>query len=231
MKNARYIVTGGSAGIGAAVVNRLASAGYHVTSVARRKAATDVELVESVQCDLSNLDQIHSQLKELVKRGQPEGAVLCHGFGDFGSLEQFSDARIRRLVDTNLTSNLLLARLLIPVLKATGKGTLVFMGSEAALRGGKQGAVYAATKFALRGLAQSLRQECSGSGVRIAIVNPGMVNTEFFNDLSFTPGVDRDNALTAGDVADAVMTILEAPPHAVIDEINLSPLKKVIRQR
>jgi short-subunit dehydrogenase len=227
----RYIVTGGSAGIGAAVVNRLACAGYHVTSVARRKAATDVELVESVQCDLSNLDQIEPPIKKLIKRGHPGGAVFCHGFGDFGALEQFSEARIRRLVDTNLTSNLLLARLLIPVMKAAGKGTLVFMGSEAALRGGKQGAVYAATKFALRGLAQSLRQECSGSGVRIAIVNPGMVSTAFFDELSFTPGADHNNALTAEDVADAVMTILEAPPHAVIDEINLSPLKKVIRQR
>ncbi|MGI9317447.1 MAG: SDR family oxidoreductase [bacterium] len=226
-----YFVTGGSAGIGAAVVKNLVKLGCQITSVSRRKAAIKSACVDSIQCDLSDLDQIGMSLKGPIRNRHFNGAILCHGFGDFGCLEQFSDARIRRLVDTNLTSNILLARMLIPPMKTAGGGTLVLIGSEAALKGGKQGAVYAATKFALRGLAQSLRQECSGSGVRISLVNPGMVDTGFFDKLSFTPGESKDNVLSAEDVATAVIGILEAPPHAVIDEVNLSPLKTVVRHR
>ena len=103
------------------------------------------------------------------------------------------------------------------------------MGSEAAVSGGKKGAVYSATKFAVRGLAQSLREECAGSGVRVGIVNPGMVNTGFFDRLNFRPGNAPGDHLTPEDVADAVWLMLSARAGAVIDEINLSPQKKVIQ--
>ena len=103
------------------------------------------------------------------------------------------------------------------------------MGSEAARTGGKRGAVYSAAKFGLRGLAQSLRQECAASGVRVSIVNPGMVKTAFFDELDFQPGDAPDNYILPEDVARAVLAILETRTGTVVDEINLSPQKKVIR--
>ena len=231
MERGRFLITGGSTGIGEAVIRKLVANNYGVINVSRRKPNIDSELLESIHCDLSDLDLIERELKGTIKSSQLSGAVLCHGYGDFGCIEQFSSMRIRRLVDTNLTSHILLARLLVPVLKTAGSGTLILIGSEAALQGGRQGAVYSAVKFGLRGLAQSLRQECSGNGVRVSLVNPGMVDTPFFEKLSFAPGEDKENALTAKDIADAVTSIIEAPAHAVIDEINLSPLKSVIRHR
>lgn len=231
MQKGRFLVTGGSAGIGKAVIRKLIAEDCGVICVSRRKPDLDSTLLETIQCDLSDLDQIENTLKSTIRSSHLSGAVLCHGYGDFGCLEQFSTGRIRRLVDTNLTSHILLSRLLVPVLKTTGSGNMVFIGSEAALQGGKQGAVYAATKFGLRGLVQSLRQECSGNGVRVSLVNPGMVDTEFFENLTFAPGENKENALAAEDVADAVLSIIEAPAHAVIDEINLSPLKTVVRHR
>jgi short-subunit dehydrogenase len=103
------------------------------------------------------------------------------------------------------------------------------MGSEAALTGGVRGAVYSACKTALRGLARSLRQECAGSGLRVGIVNPGMVRTGFFDGLDFHPGEARENAIEPEAVADMIIAMLKAPPGTVVDEVNLSPLKKVIR--
>lgn len=231
VENGRFLVTGGSAGIGKAVIRKLVANEFGVINVSRREPDIDSTLLESIQFDLSDLDQIEGTLKNIIRSSQLNGAVLCHGYGDFGCLEQFSTARIRRLVDTNLTSHILLSRLLVPVLKTAGNGNLVFIGSEAALQGGRQGAVYSASKFGLRGLVQSLRHECSRSGVRVSLVNPGMVDTEFFEDLSFAPGENKENALTAEDVAGAILSIIEAPSHAVIDEINLSPLKTVVRHR
>lgn len=231
----RFLVTGASSGIGAAITNQLLDAGYSVVALGRRAPAPSdqpgSDRLQHIGIDLSDLDAIDRRSSEIRQFGTLDGAVFCHGYGDFGGLEQFSADRIRRLVDTNLTSVILLARLVLPLFKRQATSSLIIVGSEAALRGGKQGAVYSASKFGLRGLAQSLREESSGSGVRVCIVNPGMVNSPFFDNLHFAPGPDRENALDPEDVANAVMSVISAPSHMVTEEINLSPLKKVVRQR
>ena len=227
----RYVVTGGSSGIGLGLVRRLSGRGHRVTAIARRVPPETDARVTPVQCDLSELDLLKDGLAGLGDGPAPDGVVFCHGRGDFGALEQFSAERIRHLVDLHLTATLLLCRLLIPAMKRAGQGTVVLLGSEAALHGAQRGVVYCATKFALRGAAQALREECSGSGVKVGIVNPGMVDTPFFDTLDFAPGNDAANHLEVADVVDAIEHMLNAPGHAVIDEINLSPLKKVIRRK
>jgi short-subunit dehydrogenase len=155
--------------------------------------------------------------------------VLNAGYGRFGSLEEFSYPQIREMVDTNLLQHIFVARAFLPRIKRLGQGDLVIIGSEAALSGGKRGAIYSACKFALRGLAQSLRDESSGSGVRVSLINPGMVDTGFFEQLDFQPGDDPLNHIRPEDVAEAVAMVLNAHPGTVFDEINLNPLKKVIQ--
>ncbi len=225
----QYVVTGASSGIGAATLQLLADHGSQVLGISRRPIKCSSKLATSLSLDLSGLNQLEKNLAPLKELPVIDGVVLSHGFGDFGALEQFSSQRVRKLVDTNLTSTILLARFFLPIMKTQGYGTLVLVGSEAALRGGRQGAVYSATKFAVRGLAQSLRYEASNAGVRILLVNPGMVDTPFFDELDFGPGEDVNNALEAEDVAEAIFHGLTAPAHAVLDEINLSPLKHVVR--
>ena len=227
----RYIISGSSSGIGAAVLDRLVSEGNNVTAIARRSAINKSPLVDSIQCDLSDLEQTRRKLKPLSKIESVRGVVICHGYGDFGCLEQFSDTRIQKMINTNLTSSIMLTRLVLPVMKKSESGTIVIVGSESALNGARQGAVYCATKFALRGFAQALRKECSSSGVRVSIINPGMVDTAFFDSLTFTPGTDPENYLTADDIANAIINVLRTPDSIVIDEINLSPLKTVVRHK
>lgn len=226
-----YLVTGASSGIGRAVAARMLVADWRVTGVARRPPSIDSERLDWIQLDLADLDNLSRQDAQFRALSPLHGAVLSHGFGDFDGLEQFSAARIRRLIDTNLTSTIMLCRVLLPLLKRQERSTLVLVGSESALRGGKQGAAYAASKFGIRGLARSLRDECSASGVRVCLVNPGMVATAFFDDTWFEPGPHRDNALDPEDVARVVCDAVLAPDHLVSEEINISPLKKVVRQR
>ena len=104
----------------------------------------------------------------------------------------------------------------------------MFLGSEAALRGSRNGAVYCAAKFGLRGLAQALRDECTRGGVGVSIVHPGLVRTPFFDDLPIEPGSEPEEALSPEDVAAAVGYLLCQPPSLVVDEINLSPMRKKI---
>lgn len=225
------LVTGASRGIGAAITAGLLGEGCNVTGIARKfnGAFSDDDKFEAIELDLSKLDNISSQFQSIRRKSKSIDGLVCNaGFGRFGSLEEFSSTQIRDLVDLNLTSQILLTREFLPSMKVQGFGDIVFMGSEAALRGGKRGAVYSATKFALRGLAESLREECSGSGVRVSIINPGMVATDFFEELNFQPGKDADCHLVPDDIFAALKLILTARPGININEIELSPHRKLI---
>ena len=231
-KDRKILVTGASRGIGRAIAETLIQEGATVIGIARNFSTWNEppENFLSLQLDLTRLSELPAAIKTLAgQHSDINGIVFNAGEGRFGSLEEFSPTQIQHLVDLNLTSQILLARELLPNMKRRGKGDLIFMGSEAALSGSRKGAVYCATKFALRGFAQSLREECSNSGVRSTIINPGMVKTGFFDPLSFEPGDADENYILPQDVADAVLTVLSARPGTCFDEINLSPLKTVIK--
>jgi len=227
------LVTGASRGIGASITAGLLAEDCNVVGIARKFELNSDFLNDArfsaIELDLSKLDHIPAKFQKIRRNYKSINALICNaGFGRFGSLEEFSSTQIRDLIDLNLTSQILLTREFLPALKSQGFGDIVFIGSEAALKGGRRGAVYSATKFALRGLAESLREECSGSGVRVSIINPGMVATDFFNELNFQPGKDEDCHLRPDDVYAALKLILTARPGININEIGLSPHRKLI---
>lgn len=226
------LVTGASSGIGRAVARQLLNQGHHVIGVSRdiRKFSNTVDGFDALQLDLGQLADLPEQLGDLAQRFPDlDAAVFCAGFGRFGTLEQFSYPQIERLMTVNFTGPAFLARALLPQLKSKANSDLIFIGSEAALKGSRNGAVYCASKFALRGFTQSLREECSKSHLRVSLINPGMVKTEFFEELFFEPGKDETNHLLPEDIAEAVAYILNSRAEISIDEINLNPLKKVVK--
>ncbi len=227
------LVTGASSGIGRETARRLLAAGAAVVGVARRAEQAGLEgHYHPVALDLAETEALPGRLEALSRRFPAiDGLVLGAGVGDFGALEQFSPARIRRLVEVNLVSCLYLCRHFVPRFKQCRQGDIVVIGSEAALRGGRYGAVYSATKFALRGFVQALRHECASRGVRVAIVNPGMTATPFYDRLHFEPGPEAGQHLTAADVADAVLWLLQTRDGCLVDEINLSPRVHVVRRK
>ena len=133
------------------------------------------------------------------------------------------------MIDLNLTSQIFLTRAFLPSMKRRERGDVVLLGSEAAHRAGRRGTIYCASKFALRGFAEALREECAKSGVRVTSVHPSMVRTPFFDELPIEPGEGDDEALEAAEVAEAVVAALEMRAGAVVDEIRMSPLKKSVR--
>ena len=228
------IVTGASRGIGAAVSQCLLEKGATVIGIARgfQHCTIDNARFRPVPLDLAQVSALPDVLSRLAKtHTEVTGLVCCAGRGQFGSLEEFAYKDIRELVDLNLISQMYVVRAFMPVIKTNGGGDVVLMGSESALSGGRYGAVYSATKFAVRGFAQALRYECAIANVRITIVNPGMVRTKFFDSLKFETGPDPDNYIEPEDVASAVCGALSARRGIVLDEINLSPLKRVVRRK
>jgi len=188
----------------------------------------DIEGVEHVACDLANLQSLRNQIKLAGKDGSIDALVCNAGVPLFGELERLSPKDITNAIDINLSATILVTQIFLPLLKRNAPGDVIFIGSESALKGGKRGSVYCATKFAVRGFSQALREECAKSGVRVTLVNPGMVRTPFFDDLDFRPGGSADNAMTPHDVAQAIEMVLASSNSVVFDEINLTPLKRVI---
>ena len=227
----RVLVTGASSGIGRAVCEKLLADGHSTIGIARDlgKFPCDHARYQAHAIDLAALDELPEHLKALVAAYPALDALILNaGVGRFGALEQFSYSQIRALIDLNFTSHVFVARAFLPTLKKAGRGHLVFMGSEAALAGTAQGSLYCAAKFALRGLAQALRAECARAGIRVTLVNPGMVQSPFFDELDFRHGPASDNYILPEDVAEVIVQALTARDGIVLDEINLSPQKKVI---
>ncbi len=225
------VVTGASSGIGLETTKKLLKNNYRIIGIARdfSRQPIDSDNFIPITLDLADISPLPQALTQ-INRDHPEisGIIACAGKGRFGSLETFSYEQMKYLIDLNFISNTYLTKSLLPTFKKKDHTDIIFIGSEAALAGGKWGAIYSATKFALRGFAQSLRQECAKSGVRITLINPGMVRTPFFDDLEFNHGAEEENYIEASDIAQTILNTLEMRPGTVIDEINLSPLKKVI---
>lgn len=230
----KFVVTGASSGIGLAITRVLLEAGVTVIGIARdfSKSSLSHSLFTPIELDLADIDQLESKLKSLLLTPHQAitGLVNNVGTARMAYLEQLSIRDMRTMIDTNFLSQAIITKLLLPQLKQQS-GTVIFIGSEAALKGGQQGSVYCASKFALRGFAQSLREECSKSELRITLINPGAVRTAFYDRLGFEPGDSEHNAIASEDVAEAVMMVIDARPGTVFDEINLSPLKRVWQRK
>lgn len=225
------LVTGASSGIGRAIAMNLLMQGHTVIGCSRdsRKFNKSHPNFYSLDMDLRQLQTLAEKTKQILKKFPSlDSVVFAAGYGQFGSLEEFSYAQIESLMTVNFTSVAFLTRALLPALKQKSHADLIFIGSEAALKGSRKGSIYCASKFALRGFTQALREECASSGVRVGLINPGMVKSQFFNELNFAPGEQRCQHLLPEDVAQAVSYILNANPQIVIDEINLNPLHKVV---
>ena len=168
-------------------------------------------------------------MKQILKNHPQINCLISNaGYGNFGPLENFSTLQINNFLATNLTSHLIITKLLLPHFKRNKMGDIIFIGSEAGLLGAKNGSLYCTAKFGLRGFTESLSKDVSKKNIRVSIINPGMVRTNFFENLNFEPGNNEENAISIKDVSSTVAYILTLSRNTTVDEINLSPSNKVI---
>lgn len=229
------VITGASSGIGLAMSKVLLEQGYSVLGIARNFDQSSIEHknFSTESLDMSDIDNLPSRMAEIVASIDiPVKALINNaGVGKMGFLEQLSVQDMRSLMDINFISHAIVTKAFLPMLKKQAQGDIVFTASEAALKGSRQGSIYCASKFAIRGFAQALRDECGKSGVRITVINPGAVRTAFFDDLHFEPGSAPENAIEPEDIAQMLLTVIEARPGTVFDEITLSPLNHVWQRK
>ena len=232
IKERKVLVTGSSDGIGRSITLALLNSGAKVIGLARDHSKFNPETKNYIKykTDFSNEEILLNTIAKIIKDHKDLDCLVSNaGFGKFGTLETFSTKEINDFIFTNLTSHMILTNKILPHLKKIRKGNIIFIGSESALKGGKNGSLYSAAKFGLRGFSQSIREESCSKNIHVSLINPGMVRTSFFNNLDFMPGEDKSNAIEPDDIGKIIIDILSTRNGSVIEEINLSPLKKVIK--
>ncbi|MDX1481133.1 MAG: SDR family NAD(P)-dependent oxidoreductase [Woeseiaceae bacterium] len=185
------IITGGSRGVGAACARRFAAGGANIVLVARTRKYLDriaEELhgeakVTTVAMDVADPDACINMLKKA--RFEYEGVHLLvnnAGFHARGRLVDNEAEDLGRMVDVNLRAPIMLTRLAIPFIKESGGGAIINVASLAGCVPVPDAATYSATKFGLRAFSFALAEELEGSGIKVAVVSPGPIDTGFIMD-------------------------------------------------
>jgi NAD(P)-dependent dehydrogenase (short-subunit alcohol dehydrogenase family) len=221
------VVTGASRGIGAATAEALAGAGCRVLRVARSLRDAAHGAGHDVRCDLTDADQV-ARLADRIARefGPPDIVVNNAGSFLLRPLEQTTAAEFDAQIGINLRASFTLARAILPMLRAVGRGCFVSVGSVADHLGLPENAAYAASKYGLRGLHETLLAEYRGSGVRLTLISPGATDTGAWDpyDPDHRVGFPaRARMLRPADVADAILFVATRPPHVLIDWLRLEP--------
>jgi NADP-dependent 3-hydroxy acid dehydrogenase YdfG len=223
MADGVFLITGASSGIGEATARRAVEAGYRVVLGAR-----SVEKLEALAADLGGDEKAIAQRCDVTEWADQEAlvqsaldrfgrldVVLANaGFGARRGFLEESPEFWKSMVLTNVYGCALTIRAAFPALKES-KGHLLLTGSVAGRRA-LPGSLYSATKWAVTAMGEAARLELNGTGVRVTLIEPGSVDTPFFDS-------PPEGALEPDDIARAVLYAVSQPPHVDVNEMLVRP--------
>jgi len=233
------IVTGASKGIGRASALGLAAEGAAVVAVARsgnklEALRGEIEAAGGrcapVVGDVAQKATADETLDVALGRfGRVDVLLNNAGIGSYADFLDYSVEDYDLVMNTNMRSTFLFTKAVVPTMKAQGSGLILQVSSQAGIRGFTREAVYCATKHAQVGFTQALRLELQPFGIKVAVICPAGVKTEFAIGHGRTPEfVASSGFLEAEDVADAVVFAATQRPNARMTQINLIALDEAL---
>ncbi len=227
----RAIVTGASSGIGKEVALRLIQAGVQVALVSRNPDRILSELPTEANAkvfalDLGDTAKVSSQIQAIITDlGGIDILINNAGMAYIGELIDMPLGEWQKLFDLNLTSVFQCLQAVLPTMRSQKSGTIVNVASIAAKQGFPNWGAYCASKFALLGLTQSVAAEEQPHGIKVMSICPGSVNTGLWDTLGdkVPPSFNRAAMLTPATVAESIMTLVNLPADAIINDLVLMP--------
>jgi len=221
------VITGASTGIGAATARRAVEFGNRVVLAARSEDKLQAlaeelggeERAIAVRCDVTSWDDQQALVSTAVERfGRMDSYFANAGFGAARGFLKESVEHWKSMIDTNVLGAALSIRASLAHFKEQGSGHLILTSSIAGRRV-LPGSLYSATKHAVTAMGEALRQEIAESDIKMTLIEPGMVDTPFFDN-------PVSGALEADDIARAVMFALTQPPHVDVNEMLIRPIRQ-----
>ena len=220
MQPARFLITGGSQGIGAAIVELACKAGHQVVFTGRNE-----DLIESVaqktgayglQADVTSSDDNARAVDACTERmGGVDVLVNNAGYAYRGEIGAIDVAKMKAMFDTNVFGLVDVTNRVVPMMKARGLGDIVNIASTSGMKGAATATAYAASKWALRGISQCWQAELRPHGIRVICVCPSEVQTGFGG----RTGRNNPNKLFAEDIGETIMAALNMPRRALWPEL------------
>jgi len=227
------VITGAGRGIGAAIAAKFAALGAHSVLCGRSRATlertaaaiqADGSQCTVAECDITDLRSVES-LAERIERVFHRLDILVNNAGirgPSGPLHQLSPEAWDRIFNTNLRGVYYCVKTLAPLMIRIGSGHIINISSLAGKNPVPNAAAYSASKWGLNGLTYTLAEELRVHNVRVSVICPGSVHTEF----SLHEGKNREKMLQASDVAHAAAMIVTQTPQSFASEILLRPTQK-----
>ena len=225
LKDTVAIVTGGGEGIGRAIAEALKTEGGLVTITGRReellRATADELGVDWIAGDVGiEADAVRTVAEVIAKHGRLDILVNNAGYGVFKPLVEMELAELEGVYRTNVFGAFLMTREAARQFVKQGSGELINISSTSGLKGGRNGTAYSSSKFALRGMTECWRDELRRSNVRVMLVNPSEVVTEFAAKLGRTQEV-TEKKLRPREIADAIVGALKVDRRGFIPEFSV----------
>jgi len=225
LKNAVVLITGGSSGIGRAAAQVLVQAGARVAITGRdpvrlAEAAGALSAV-GIQADVANEADVLRTFREVKEKlGDLDVLINNAGIGVFKELIDMDRAGFDATFATNVTGAMLMAREAAKIFKERKRGNLINISSTAGLRGAPKGTAYYASKFALRGMTECWRAELRKYNVRVMLVNPSEVITDFFRRADLKQ-VENESKLRGEEIAHMIKAVLEMDDRGFTPELSV----------
>jgi 3-oxoacyl-[acyl-carrier protein] reductase len=225
LKNATVLVTGGTSGIGLAIAKILTDAGARVAITGRdeRRLAEAARTVSAhpIHADVTSEADVQRTYREVFEAfGHLDVLVNNAGFGVFKPLVDMDRANFDAVFATNVTGAMLMGREAARHFVERKRGNIVNIGSTSALRGAANGTAYYASKFALRGMTECWRAELRPHNVRVFLVNPSEVLTNF-SAAAGRAQAENPTKLRGEDIAHAVKAVLEMDDRGFTPELTV----------
>lgn len=228
------VVTGAAGGVGGRLARTLAVGGWKVFAVVRGERQADelnaLDGVEAFVLDLFDSARLTDWARKLVAEKAPRIDLVAHAaaVAPVGLASQSDAETWTRALKTNVEAPALLNVGLLPAVRAT-QGTIVFVNSGAGERAVVNHAVYASSKHALRGYANTLRIEESPYKVRVSTIYPGQIDTKMLRGIDETLGVEfkPEDYIDPQTVADTIVWVANAPADVHLTNIDLRPRQEV----
>lgn len=227
------LVTGGSRGIGRAIVEALLAERWQVFFCARtaKSAAEALDQLHgrfkgqvfALQCDVAQQDQVEQLLGWVVDAAHRLDCLVNNtGIGLFAPIDEISGEDWRRVLETNLDGPFFTIRAAAPLMKRQGFGWIINIASLAGRNAFAGGVAYNASKFGLMGLSEAAMLDLRPHGIRVVSILPGSVRTEFSHS---KPGARDDWKLLPQDIARIVLDLLRFPERALPSLIEIRPAR------
>ena len=226
MADGVFLITGASTGIGEATARRAVEAGYRVVLGARSLEKLEAlaeelggeEMAFAQRCDVTEWGDQEALVRAALDRyGRIDVALANAGFGAKRGFLEESPEFWKSMVLTNVYGCALTIRATLTALKES-KGHLLLTGSVAGRRA-LAGSLYSATKWAVTAMGEAARLELNGTGVRVTLIEPGSVDTPFFDS-------PPEGALEPDDIARAILYAVSQPPHVDVNELLIRPTQQ-----